>query len=421
MRKVWSWYLNHSFMSKITVGFVTGVIVALLLGAQGQIFAPLGQIFMNLLQMIVIPLLFLSLVVAVNHSNPHELGRIGMKIFPYYFISIALSVIMGIIIAKLINPGAGLTLPTEAQITLPDRPDALTILINIIPANLIKAFVEGNVLSIVFVALIGGLAVLYMRYSENEPQREMGNRLMDLADALNELTLRILNGVLQYAPFGIFGITASTIGTQGWETIVALGKFLITAYIGVLFLFILLYPLILRFFKVPVLKFYRDIKEAMMTSFATCSSLGTLPITIKAAEKAGISPQVANLTLPIGATVNMNGTALRLGVAIVFASEIMGLDLALSEIITTIVIGTLISVGTAGVPGAGLIAMSIVFTHAGLPIEIVALTAGVNVLLDMIFTLANVTGDLVGAKIVDQSEKRYEARQQLIVSESNTL
>ena len=162
----------------------------------------------------------------------------------------------------------------------------------------------------------------------------------------------------------------------------------------------------LKLFGVKVIQFYKNIKEAAFTSFVTSSSLSTLPITIKCAEKAGIGERVAKLTLPIGATVNMNGTALRFGVAVIFAAEIMGMSLSIPELATIVIIGTMAAIGTAGVPGAGLIGMSIVFTQAGLPIEIVALTAGINILVDMIFTFGNVVGDLVGAKIVDQTEKR---------------
>lgn len=234
---------------------------------------------------------------------------------------------------------------------------------------------------------------------------------MTFVEAANEATLKILNGILEYAPIGIFGITAATIGAQGIDTVIALGKFIVTSYLGVILLLVVFYPLILKLWGGKVIQFYKDIKESMLTAFVTCSSLGTLPITLKAAKTAGIDDRIAKLTLPIGATVNMNGTALRLGIAVIFASEIIGVSLSPVDLVSIVVIGTLAAVGTAGVPGAGLIAMAAVFTQAGLPIEIVALTAGINILVDMIFTLGNVTGDLVAAKMVDLSERRYLAKQ----------
>ncbi|UNM96256.1 dicarboxylate/amino acid:cation symporter [Ignatzschineria rhizosphaerae] len=411
MRKIWYWYKHQSFMLKITAGFILGLIIGLIFGPSSQFLAPLGQIFMNLLKMIVIPLIFLSLMVAVNHSAPQELGRIGMKILPVYLFFTAIAIFLGVAIAKMTNPSVGLTLPSDVSITVPESPSFISTIINMIPTNIVQAMADGNVLSVVFLAIIVGLPVLYMRHSQDQKQQEMGNTLMKFVEAANEVVLKILNGILQYAPIGVLGITASTIGSQGIDTLIALGKFVLTSYIGVILLIVIVYPLALRLYGVPILKFYNNIKEAVMTSFVTSSSLGTLPISINAAKKAGIDERIANLTLPIGATINMNGTALRFGVGVIFAAEIMGIHLGIPEILSIVIIGTLAAVGTAGVPGAGLIGMSIVFTQAGLPIEIVALTAGINALVDMIFTMGNVTGDLVAAKIVDQSEKRLLLKQ----------
>lgn len=411
MKMLWKWYMSKSFMLKITVGFILGLAFGLIFGPQNSIFSPLGVIFMNLLKMIVIPLIFLSLIVAVNHSSPSELGRIGVKVFPIYLVTTALSVGIGIIIAKVMNPGAGVKLDTGATVAVPDRPSFVDTLLNMIPTNIVKTFADGNILAIVFIAIIIGISMLYMRHSEDATHKDMGDTLMKFVEASNEVTLRILNGILQYAPIGVFGITAATVGSQGLDTVIALGKFIVTSYIGVGLLLVVFYPIILKLWGCKVIQFYRDIKESMLTAFVTASSLGTLPITIRAAKKAGIDESIANLTLPIGATVNMNGTALRLGVAVIFASEIMGIDLSLVELVSIIVIGTLAAVGTAGVPGTGLIAMSAVFAQAGLPIEIVALTAGINIIVDMVFTLGNVTGDLVAAKMVDASEKRAASKQ----------
>ncbi|GGZ82962.1 dicarboxylate:amino acid:cation symporter DAACS family protein [Ignatzschineria indica] len=411
MIALWRWYRNKSFMLKITSGFILGLIFGLTLETTNEVFAPLGVIFMNLLKMIVIPLIFLSLIVAVNHSNPADLGRIGVKVFPIYVITTAISVAIGLIIATLLQPGKGVTFSNDITLTIPERQGFLDTIINMVPTNIFKAFADGHILSVVFMAIITGLAILYMTHSTDNKQQKMGNTLMTFVEAANEATLKILNGILEYAPIGIFGITAATIGAQGIDTVIALGKFIVTSYLGVILLLVVFYPLILKLWGGKVIQFYKDIKESMLTAFVTCSSLGTLPITLKAAKTAGIDDRIAKLTLPIGATVNMNGTALRLGIAVIFASEIIGVSLSPVDLVSIVVIGTLAAVGTAGVPGAGLIAMAAVFTQAGLPIEIVALTAGINILVDMIFTLGNVTGDLVAAKMVDLSERRYLAKQ----------
>lgn len=401
-------------MFKMTAGFLIGIALGLLLGENSSFFLPLGTLFLNLLKMIVIPLVVFSLMVAVNHSNPKELGRIGLKIFPFYLISTAVAAVAGIALAKLTNPGVGLSLPTDVVVQTPERPSFINTLINMVPSNTFNAFAQGDILAVVFVSVIAGLAILFMRHSDDAKQKELGEFLFKLTEACNEAVSKILDGILLYATIGVLGITANTFGTQGLDVVIALGKFIGTSYLGVALLVVVVYPLMMKPFRIQVIKFYKDIKEAAFTSFVTSSSLSTLPITIKCAEKAGIGERVAKLTLPIGATVNMNGTALRFGVAVIFASEIMGISLSIPELAIIVIIGTMAAVGTAGVPGAGLIGMSIVFTQAGLPIEIVAMIAGINILVDMIFTFGNVVGDLVGAKIVDQTERHKRQSQEQI-------
>ncbi|WP_215895459.1 dicarboxylate/amino acid:cation symporter [Acinetobacter pullicarnis] len=409
MKKLWKFYVNTSFMAKMTTGFVLGIVVGILLGPKSSVLYPLGKLFLNLLQMIVIPLVILPLIVAVNTSNPKELGRIGAKIFPFYFISTAVAVILGIILAKWTNPGVGLTLPNSANITAPESPSFINTLLNMVPTNIFSALSSGDLLAIVFITIVGGLAILFLRHSPDENQRKSGDLLFNVLQACNEVVTKILAGVLLYAPIGVFGITANTFGSQGIDLVIVLGKFIGTSYLGVILLITVIFPIFLKLFGVKVIQFYKDIKEAMLTAFVTSSSIGTLPISLKCAEKSGISNKVSRLTLPLGLAFNLNGTALRFGVAVIFASEIIGISLSVPELATIVIISTLAAVGTAGVPGAGLIGMSIVFSQANLPIEIVALTAGINVLLDMIFTCGNVVGDLVGAKIVDQSERHAGA------------
>ncbi|MBD8005481.1 dicarboxylate/amino acid:cation symporter [Bacillus norwichensis] len=408
MLRLWKWYYEKSFILKITVGFILGIIIGLIFGPAAGILSPLGDLFLRLLKMIVVPLILFTLIVSVNHSNPKELGRIGGKIFPYYLLSTAIAVFIGIAIAKLINPGKGLKMPENATLDVPEAPSMIDVLLQIVPSNIFESLANGDILSIVFVALITGFAISFMRNSAESQMKDWGNMLLKFTEAGSEVTFRILNGILQYAPIGVLGITANSIGNQGMETLSSLAKYVGASYLGVAIQMFIVFPILLLLFRVPVLKFFIKTREAIMTAFVTCSSLGTLPITIKSALNAGISHRVANFTLPIGATINMNGSAIHFGVGVVLAAEIVGYDLTMGAIVAIILTGTLASVGTAGVPGAGLIGMSIVFTQAGLPIEIVGLTAGVNVITDMVFTMCNVTGDLVGAAVVDQSESKSE-------------
>ncbi|MDY0406146.1 dicarboxylate/amino acid:cation symporter [Virgibacillus sp. 179-BFC.A HS] len=405
--RFWYWYKEKSFILKISGGFILGIAVGLLFGESADVLAPFGTLFMNLLKMIVVPLILLTLIVSVNNSNPKELGRIGGKIFPYYLLTTAAAVLLGIGIAKWLNPGAGLSMPANTEIEVPEAPSTIDVLLDIVPTNIFQSLANGDILSIVFLALVTGFSISFMRHAKDEKMKRFGVLLSDISEAGSEVTFRILQGILQYAPIGVMGITASAIGNQGFQTLYSLGKYVIASYVGVGIQIFIIFPVLLWIFRVPAVRFFKNISEAIMTAFVTSSSLGTLPVTLRSAKKAGINDRVANFTLPIGATVNMNGSAIHFGVGVIFAANIVGYDLSIGMIISIILTGTLAAVGTAGVPGAGLIGMSIVFTQAGLPIEIVGLTAGVNVITDMIFTTCNVTGDLVGAGIVNKSEEKH--------------
>ncbi|SIT79617.1 dicarboxylate/amino acid:cation symporter [Edaphobacillus lindanitolerans] len=405
MGTIWRFYRDRSFILKMTVGFVLGIIAGLIFGPSAKVLSPLGELLLRLLNLIVIPLVVFTLIAAVDQLNPKKLGRIGGKIFIYYMFTTAVAIVFGIVVALLVKPGAALSLP-EAKVEVPEHSSMVDTLLGIVPENLFSSLVTNDVLGIIFVSVIAGLSISSMMHAGEERVRKMGEFLNDATVSLSEVTFRILGGILQYAPIGIFAIAASAIGTQGLKTLLSLGKLTAVIYIGIVLQFIFVYILLMKIFGVQIRKFFSDTKEAIATAFMTSSSLGTLPVTLRSASKAGISEEVASFGLPLGATVNMDGAAIRLGASVVFAADIMGLDLGFSAILGIIVTGTLASVGTAGVPGAGLIALSIVLTQAGLPIEVVALVAGVDAILGMGATACNVTGDLVGAAIVDRSERK---------------
>ncbi|WP_213424224.1 dicarboxylate/amino acid:cation symporter [Bhargavaea massiliensis] len=405
MGAIWRFYRDQSFMMKMSVGFLLGIVVGLIFGESAGVLSPLGELLLRLLNLIVIPLVVFTLIAAVDQLNPAKLGRIGGKVFTFYFITTGIAIIFGLLLALLIRPGVGLTLP-NAKVDVPERPSVVDTLLGIVPDNLFSALANADILGLIFISVVVGLSISSMLHSGEERVRKMGHFLGDLTVSLSEVTFRVLNGILQYAPIGIFAIAASAIGSQGLQTLVSLGKLTVVIYGGIVLQFILVYFVIMKLFGVRIGEFFRNVKDAIGTAFMTSSSLGTLPVTMKAAQRAGISNEVASFSLPLGATVNMDGAAIRLGASVVFAADIMGLDLSFAAILGIIVTGTLASVGTAGVPGAGLIALSIVLTQAGLPIEVVALVAGIDAILGMGATATNVTGDLVGASIVDKSEKR---------------
>lgn|SRR5690625_366578 len=407
MLTLWRYYRDLSFILKMSVGFLLGIIVGIAFGSSATILSPLGDLLLRLLNMIVIPIILFTLIEAVNHLNPGRLGRIGGKVFIYYILSTSIAIILGIIIALFIKPGLGLTLP-QADVDVPEAPSFINLLVEIVPENIFTALTEGDILAVIFLAIIIGFSISSMLYANEQKIRDLGHFLVNMTNGGREVSFRILNGILQYAPIGIFAIGASSVGEQGLNTLLSLGKLTIVVYLAITAQVILVYFVLLRLFNVRVLTFMKQTREAIVTAFMTTSSLGTLPLTMKSAKEAGINDEVASFSLPLGATVNMDGAAIRLGASVVFAANIMELDLSFVAILGIIVTGTLASVGTAGVPGAGLIALSIVLNQAGLPIEVVALVAGVDAILGMGATACNVIGDLVGAAIVDKSERKHQ-------------
>jgi len=269
---------------------------------------------------------------------------------------------------------------------------------------LFGALAAGDLMAILFIAIIIGIAISTMTFSPDRQTKEQGLLLERSFNAFNELFYKILSGILLYAPIGVMAISASTFGIQGWATIKSLLVFTATFYLGLAILWSLVYTGFLKFCGFATLRFFGDIKEAYATAFFTSSSLATLPVAISAAKKAGVSTKSANFALPLGAVFNSDGGALRMGVSLVFAANIMGLDLALVDLVTIVMIGTVLSIGTAGVPAAGLVTLAAVLSMFGLPLEIVALIAGVDALIGMGGTASNVVGDIVGAAVIDEKE-----------------
>lgn len=398
---IWKTYRDAPLVLKMAAGFLLGIATALIFRDQATLIKPLGTLLIHLLSLIAIPVIFLTVVLAVSQMNLLQLGKMGGKLLLYYLTTTALAVLIGVSLALLFNPGNGLTLP-DISVDMPDIPHFSDILLQIVPRNLFAAFTSGDLMAILFIAIIIDMAVSTMRFSREEAMREHGTLIERFFTALNEMFYRILNGILLYAPVGVFAISASTFGGQGVETLKSLLYFTAVFYLGLAILWGVVYTSFLSLSKHSAGAFFKNIREAFTTAFFTSSSIATLPIAIKAAKKAGVSEKTANFTLPLGAIFNSDGGALRMGVSLVFAANITGLDLAFSNFVVIVIIGTLLSVGTAGVPAAGLVTLSAVLSMFGLPLEVVALIAGVDALIGMGGTALNVTGDIVGAAVVDE-------------------
>lgn len=403
---IWNKYKNTPFVAKITIGFIAGTFLGIFFNEYTTFLKPFGTLLLNLLSLVAIPVIFLTVVLAVNQMNLAQLGKMGGKLILYYMATTAAAVLIGLSLAMWIKPGRHLTLPTDAVVEPPHAPGFSEILLQIVPNNIFEAFTSGDLMAILFIAIIIGMAMSSMKFSKDTKLVEMGNFLDRFFNALNTMFYKILEGVLLYAPIGVFAISATAFGEQGWETFLGLLSFVGVFYLGVLILWLFVYSGFLKLFGNPVLPFYRNTKDAYTTAFFTSSSIATLPIAIESAKKAGVSENTANFALPLGAVFNSDGGALRMGISLVFAANITNLNLSAVDFIVIIAIGTLLSIGTAGVPAAGLVTLSAVLTMFGLPLEIVALIAGVDALIGMAGTASNVMGDIVGAAVVDKKTPR---------------
>lgn len=405
MKSIWESYKKIPFVIKITTGFVLGAIIGLIFGTDVGFLSPLGTLLLNLLSLVALPVIFLTVVLAVNQMNITQLGKIGGKLILYYMATTAAAVLIGLSLALWLSPGNNLTLP-NVTVDKPTTPHFSEVLLQIVPKNIFAAFTSGDLMAVLFVGVIIGMAISMMKFSSDKQMIEYSELLDKLLTALNIMFYKILSGILLYAPIGIFAISATAFGSQGLETFKALLTFTGVFYLGIIILWVVVYTGFLKFSGTPIIHFFRQTKDAYTTAFFTSSSIASLPIAIEAAKKAGISEKTANFALPLGAVFNSDGGALRMGVSIVFAANITNLNLSFSDLFMIVVIGTLLSIGTSGVPAAGLITLSVVLTMFGLPLEIVALIAGVDAIIGMGGTASNVIGDIVGAAVVDRKEQK---------------
>jgi Na+/H+-dicarboxylate symporter len=411
---VLSWYFRANLLLRILAGLILGAVVGLIAGPEIAWVKPFGDVFVRLLKMIVMPVVFFTLVVGAASISPARLGRVGAKIVVYYLFTSAFAVTIGLLFGNLLHPGMGLDLGGgEAAGRELTEPSFVDTLVNIIPTNPFASLAEGAVLPTIFFAIIFGIGISYLQVGSNERVRKAASTLLGCCDGAAEVMYKVVGGVLQYAPIGVFALIAVVFGEQGAEAFGPLGRVTLTMYLALAIHLAVVYGGLLSIFKFNPLKFLGSAKEAMITAFVTRSSSGTLPVTMKCAEEnMGISRSVFSFTLPLGATINMDGTAIYQGVCALFVAFAVGLPLDFAQQVTVVITAVLASIGTAGVPGAGAIMLLLVLNSVGLSVNpgtpvamAYAMILGVDALLDMGRTSLNVTGDLAGTAIVAKTEK----------------
>ena len=360
-----------------------------------------GAIFLKVLKMLVVPIVFCSLICGVCNLNDFSsLGRISIKTISLYILTTSIAISVALSIASILDPGITKihSIPNKA-IEITDAPKISDVVVNIIPQNPFKALVDGNMLQVIFFALLLGISISLCK----EKGKAAGNFFI----SLNEVILQTLQIVMIVAPIGIFCLIANTFASQGIEMIIELAKYFLTViFVLIIHMFVVYGSLIKLLTHISPINFYKKIKESIFFAFSTSSSSATIPVTMKnVTENLNVKKKVASFTVPLGSTINMDGTAIMQGVATVFIANIYSQSLVLSDFLTIIITATLASIGTAGVPGVGLIMLGMVLNQVGLPLEGIAIVMGVDRFLDMLRTSVNVSGDAMVSLIINESEK----------------
>ena len=419
------WYFGTNLLARILIGLVLGAITGIVLGFFPSAIKPFvenskffGDLFIRLLKMIVVPVILFSLVAGAASIAPSRLGRVGVKIMAYYLLTSAFAVIIGLVLANIFRPGAGLGIVGDAAIKGKEAaaPTLAQILLNIVPTNPIESLAKGDVLPIIFFAVAFGIALSFVKDSKSPGAAKGAENLFDVCNSAAETMYKVVAGIMEYAPVGVFVLIATVFAQQGPKAIGPLLMVTVVAYLGMIVHFIGTYGGLLAVSKLGFMKFVKGANEAMITAFVTRSSNGTLPVTMRVTEEnLGVPRGICSFTLPLGATINMDGTAIYLGVCAMFIGFATGQPLTFNQQLTVVITATLASIGTAGVPGAGAIMLLMVLESINLKVEAgtavasaYAMILGIDALLDMGRTWLNVTGDIAGTSIVAKSEKEID-------------
>jgi Na+/H+-dicarboxylate symporter len=389
---------------QIAVALVLGLALGVALNLTGNVAVAgtiklVGDAFIAAIKMLVVPLVFVSLVCGMTSvAEIGRMGRIGVKTLAFYLGTTAFAVTIGLLLGILLEPGAGVALVADGAVDAKAAPPFGKLLVGIIPANPISAAADGNVLQIIFFAIIFGLAI-NLAGAVAQPIR-------GFFEALNAVIMKLAEIVIAFAPYGVFALMTWVAGTYGFEMLLPLGLIILAVYLGCLIHAVVVYGSIVAFMaRLNPVRFFQGVIEPAIVSFTSTSSAGTLPVTMAAATRnLGVKNSVASFTLPLGATINMDGTALYQGVTAVFVAQAFGVTLSGADYATIVAAATLASIGTAGVPGGGLIMLSMVLASVGLPLEGVAIIAGIDRILDMARTTLNVVGDCACTVLVARSE-----------------
>lgn len=397
--------MKNRFLWQLLAAFVLAIIVGLLLGDKATYVQPLGDLFLRLIRFIIVPLILATIIVGVTSAGSmKKLGRLGGKTIAFYLTTSFFAITIGLLVALLLSPGTGVNVSlNEENIPAGETQSVIDTLLNIIPTNPIESLATANILQIIFFAIFLGLGITLAGDKAAPVQR--------FFDGLAEVMYKVTAVVMKLVPLGIFGLLAPIVGQYGLDVLMPLMKLIIAILIASVLHIVVIYSIALKTLgKMSPLQFLKGILPAVTVAFTTCSSAGTLPVTMKnTQENLGVSKETSSFVLPLGATINMDGTAIYQGIAVMFTAQYFVQSLSIGQLLIVALVATLASIGTAGVPGAGMVMLAMTLAAVNLPLEAIALIAGIDRILDMVRTSVNVMGDATASVVVDQSENKHKA------------
>ncbi len=400
-----------SLPAKIFIGMLAGILVGLLFLKNPEFttdyLKPIGTIYINLLKFLVVPVVLFSITDGViSLKDLKRVGSVGLKTFLYYMCTTALAVVIGLVIVNLFK-GFFPALPSAdlgaLEYTAKESPSVMQVIVNIFPDNLVKPMVNADMLPVIVIAIFFGAGIL--------ASGEKGAKIGEWINCMNDVVMKIMMMIIEFTPYGVFCLMANVVAVNGPSIVGTLAIVIGVAYIGYIIHVVVVYGLSVRFLSgMSPIAFFKGLAPAMICAFTTTSSNATLPLNIECCNEMGAEPEISSFVLPLGATINMDGTAIYQAVCAVFIACCYGVDLTLAQMAMIVLTATLASVGTAGVSGAGMIMLAMVLTSVGLPVEGIAIIAGVDKLFDMGRTTLNITGDATCAMWISKVERSKKAK-----------
>lgn len=391
---------------KIVIGLVAGIAFGLILGRQIEIISLIGKAFIDLLKMLVGLIIFSSLVVGMCHINdPKKLGRIGFRTIAFYGVSTIIAIILGLIFVFIFKPGVGLGLALPANLAVASEMSMIDFVFSVVPSNPFASFAEGNILQIIVFSIFFAFAITL--------SGDKGKPVLAVLESVSEVMYTLTHFIMRLAPYGVFALIASAVGSIGLKVVGPLLIVLACNYLACLIQIFVVFSLSLKYLaKVDIIPFYKGMKDAIVLAFSTSSSSATLPVSLECArDHLGISADISGFVMSLGSTINMNGAAIGQAVSAIFIAQAYGIEVTWIKVLILIVTALVSAVGAAGIPGTGIVMLSVVLNAMGLPIEGIALVAGIDRIREMMSAVTNILGDGVAAVYVAKKEKQINEDQ----------